>query len=125
MKIKTKAVLYLSGVFISGLLLGMVIGIYTERSTDASPPLSFTEYHGKSQVVAKLRAELDLNDQQVASIEKIVDSCRQRFLALRDDFKPLSDRLVSKMNADIRAILTSEQRERFDKFLDREFRKRR
>lgn len=117
MNFKAKVLLYLGGIFLTGFLLGFVVGSFANRYTGASPRLSLTEYHSKAEIVKALKEELNLTGQQVGELEKIVDVCRDRFLTLRRDFKPRSDEIVRTAIAEIHGMLAPEQARRFDQFL--------
>lgn len=121
MRVKTKALMYLAVVFVTGFLLGFVVNSLTRQYAGASSSLSFSEYHQKPQIVESLKKELQLSDEQSVKLEAILDSSHERFVSLQNDYKPRCKQVVTKTITEIRAILTPEQASRFDQVLEKHF----
>lgn len=117
MTLKTKALLYLAGIFAIGFLLGFVAGSRTHLYTDADSTLPIADYHRQAETVRKLTSELGLNAEQARRLEQIVGACHRRFIALRNDYKPRSDEIIDHTISEIRAILTPEQNRLYDQYL--------
>lgn len=62
----------------------------------------------------RLRRDLNLNDQQAAQVRAILDETRNEFHQLHSEARPRYDELRRQANERIRAVLTPEQRQRFD-----------
>jgi Spy/CpxP family protein refolding chaperone len=61
-----------------------------------------------------MRAELNLTDQQTASVRAILDETRNEYRALRTELKPRFEEPRQKARAKIRGLLTPEQQQKFD-----------
>ena len=62
----------------------------------------------------EMRRDLNLNDEQATAIRSILDETRNEYRALRAEMKPRFDAPRLKARERIRALLTPEQRQRFD-----------
>ncbi|MFH3579684.1 hypothetical protein WAH98_22235, partial [Acinetobacter baumannii] len=62
----------------------------------------------------QLRRDLNLTEEQAAQIRQILDQTRDEFRRLRAEVRPRYDAIRQNADARIRAVLTPEQRARFD-----------
>ena len=62
----------------------------------------------------KMRSELNLTDQQTASVRTILDETRNEYRALRTELRPRFEEPRMKARARIRALLTPDQQQKFD-----------
>ena len=61
-----------------------------------------------------MRQDLKLDDQQAASVRTVLDETRNEYRALRTELRPRFDEPRLKARARIRALLNSEQQQKFD-----------
>ena len=81
--------------------------------------------YGKHHGMERLLDELELSQEQRAEIERVLDRHRPRVEAIWDSCKPRMSAHIDSTNAEIRALLTPEQRDTFDGQLrEREARRR-
>ena len=62
----------------------------------------------------KMRRELELDERQSAEVRKILDETRNEYRSLRSEARPRFDAIRQSARTRIRALLTPEQRQRFD-----------
>ncbi len=113
---RLKVWLVLLGVFALGSVTGAALdSVYRLRSS-----ANQGEKLGKGEAFMNmLRSELGLNEQQSAQINTIVNETRNEFRALRAEARPRYDAIRQKSRERIRAILTSEQQQKFDQMIAR------
>lgn len=68
----------------------------------------------------RLASELSLSDEQKEGVADILEARRQRAAEAMEQMGPFLKAQLDSMNAEIRALLTPEQQERFDEFVARE-----
>jgi Spy/CpxP family protein refolding chaperone len=108
-----KAVALLVVVFLLGLALGG-FGTYffwagaIERG-----------HHSKQHIVEELTRELALTPDQQKQLSQILDDTRARFEAIHEQMRPQYDAAREEGRNRIRAILTADQRPKFDAFVRR------
>jgi Spy/CpxP family protein refolding chaperone len=66
------------------------------------------------EVFEKMRRDLDLTEEQAASVRKILESTRDSYRELRGETRPRFDAIRQSARTRIRALLTPEQQQRFD-----------
>ena len=64
--------------------------------------------------VEKMRRDLTLTDDQMKSVSGILDETKNEYKALRQELKPRFDEPRLRARAKIRALLNSEQQQKFD-----------
>jgi Spy/CpxP family protein refolding chaperone len=121
---KRRAALWVAVVFVLGAALGGVFGyFYGHRNTvaAANPPLS--EPQRRAQRVEQLTQELGLTNDQRQQLDSTLLQLHTEYKSIRDQS---DQRLSSQMNQarqkgrdQIRAILTPEQKPKFEEFLKR------
>ncbi|MDT7688162.1 MAG: motif family protein [Acidobacteriota bacterium] len=100
-------------VFVLGCVTGALLdSAYRLRAANAR-----TEGRGRresEEVFEKMRRDLNLTEEQAASVRKILDSTRDSYRELRAETRPRFDAIRQSARTRIRALLTPEQQQRFD-----------
>ena len=112
-----KAALWVGVVFLLGAALGGMIGYgFARRSVSAaSTPLS--EPVRRAQRVEQLRQELSLTSAQVQQLDVILLQRHTEARAIHEQTDAQLDQVHQKGRDQIRAILTAEQKPKFEQFL--------
>jgi len=104
-----------------GLLAAVAVASFAAGATinraDAAPP---TDWRERCSYSGMLKDRLDLSDAQRDSIRSLMRSHRPAMRALMAPFQPQVDSLRADMREQVRALLTPEQRMRYDSLLARE-----
>jgi hypothetical protein len=118
-KSRLSAAVYLLLVFLSGALVGgFSHRLYMTRSVNAAPR-SPDEWRKK--YVSELRERLTLDNQQVNELQQILDETRKKFQQMRDQEKPVAQKIQNEQTDRIRAMLRPDQQQRYEEFrLERE-----
>ena len=121
---KRRAALWVAVVFVLGAALGGVFGyFYGHRSTvaAANPPLS--EAQRRAQRVEQLTSELSLTNDQKQQLDSTLLQLHAEYKSIRDQsnqqLNSRMDQAHQKGRDQIRAILTPEQKPKFEEFLKR------
>jgi Spy/CpxP family protein refolding chaperone len=121
---KRRAALWVAVVFVLGAALGGVFGyFYGHRSTvaAANPPLS--EPQRRAQRVEQLTQELGLTKDQKQQLDSALSQLHAEYKSIRDQsnqqLNSQMDQARQKGRDQIRAILTPEQKPKFEEFLKR------
>ena len=115
---KKKAALWVAAVFLLGAALGGVLGyIFAHHSVFANAPL--TEAERRAHRVEQLTRELGLNDDQRQQLDTILSGIHAEYKGLREQHDAQMDQARQKGRNQIRAILTPEQKPKFEEFLKR------
>jgi protein CpxP len=99
-------------VFVLGSVTGAALtGLYRSRAGGGG-----AEAHERAarERFEKMRSELNLTDQQTSSVRTILDETRNEYRALRTELRPRFEEPRMKARAQIRALLTPEQQQKFD-----------
>ena len=104
---------FLLGAIIGGLVTTTLIRHHVLRLRRHGPP----RMH--SLIENRLTKDLDLTDEQRASIREILDEFEPRFHGFDRDIRMEIDAIRDEMNERIREVLTPEQRAKFDENLER------
>ena len=115
---RTKLIMWtvLVAVFLLGSVTGAALsGLIRSRASGARD----SRERSVSERFAKMRAELNLTDQQTTQIKTILDDTKSEYKALRTELKPRFDEPRLKARAKIRALLTPEQQQKFDAIVAR------
>ena len=106
---RLKVWLVLVVVFILGSITGAALtGLYRLRA--GSDPRE----KNPQQRFEKMRSELSLTDDQTKAVSAILDEARNEYRALRGELRPRFEEPRQKARTKIRALLTSEQQQKFD-----------
>jgi hypothetical protein len=111
------ALLYLVLVFASGILVGVVSHrLYVTSSVSATvqQPRSMDEVRKK--YLADMRARVGVDDQQVASVNRILDDTKRKFDELTKKEKPLHDAIQQDQIESINALLNAKQQVAYEQW---------
>jgi Spy/CpxP family protein refolding chaperone len=114
-----KAALWVGFVFLLGAALGGVLGNVFGVHARNVPPPQLTEGEKRAQKVQRLTQELSLAPDQQKEVEAIIASVQAQYKAIRQSTEPQIDEARQKGREQIRAILTPEQKPKFEDFLRR------
>jgi Spy/CpxP family protein refolding chaperone len=121
---KRRAALWVAVVFVLGAALGGVFGyLYGHRSivAAANPPLS--EAQRRAQRVEQLTQELGLTNDQKQQLDSTLSQLHAEYKSIHDQsnqqLNSSMDQARQKGRDQIRAILTPEQKPKFEEFLRR------
>jgi len=116
MRSKTSASILLIGVFILGGITGAVsYSLYLRRvEASGARPGSHWASH---DIVKKFAQDLDLGAEQQEQLKIIIDQSRERFGALRRQFRPQYEAIRRETNDKIRQILRDDQKTKFEKII--------
>jgi Spy/CpxP family protein refolding chaperone len=116
---KRKAALWVGGVFLLGAALGGVLGyVFAHHSVSAAnPPMS--EPDRRARRVAELTRELTLTPEQAKQLDAILMQRHAQAKALHEQSDAQVEQVRQSGRAEIRGILTPEQKPKFDEFLKR------
>jgi hypothetical protein len=112
---RIKPWIVLALVFIAGVVAGVGGSRYAVRKI-------IDEATNKPEIVAArlergLNRQLALTPEQKPRVHEIVEHSQQELVALRKEFQPRLATILKRGERDIRAVLTEEQREKFDRML--------
>lgn len=71
---------------------------------------------GRQQFVQRLNQKLELTPEQSTNVDRIMEASRERVAKLWDPIAPQAREEVRKVRTQIYAILTSEQKAKFDEY---------
>jgi len=111
--------IYLALVFASGILVGVVSHRLYETSTvnaNNLPAQPRTMDEVRKRYLSDMRAKVGVNDTQIAAVNTILDETKHKFDDLHRQEKPLRDKIQQEQIESIRAILTSDQSNAYDKW---------
>lgn len=119
---KRTAALWVAAVFVLGVALGGVFGyFFGHRSTFAAPPTPLSEPERRAHRLDQLTHELALSDAQRQQMDAILLQGHNESKGIRDqNTQQLSaqmDQERQKNRERIRAILTPEQKPKFEEYL--------
>jgi hypothetical protein len=107
-------------VFASGILVGVVSHrLYVTTSTvsaTAIVPAPRTMDEVRKKYLADMRAKVGVNEQQVASVNQILDDTKRKFDELHAQEKPMHDKVTQEQVEAISALLTPPQKVAYDKW---------
>lgn len=121
------------------LVLGMSLGVVLDRTVlnrsglfwrggdSLGGPGRAGDERGRRQAgrfLAALSRELDLSEAQKSELEKLLEANREKAHSFWEEARRSYAELRKRFRAEIRALLTPEQQERFDDWLAREDAKR-
>lgn len=114
-KTRREAGLLVIVVFLLGVLLGGVGNhLWGERVWGLQ-----TVPHGRDQILSQLTRDLQLSGDQVQQISKIVDETRGQMRALSAPLDSQREQIRQQGRDRIRALLTPEQKSKFEEFTQR------
>ncbi len=119
MSVSRKAALWVGVVFLLGAALGGMIGYVFAHHTALAAPAQLTETARRAQKVQRLTQELDLSADQAKQLDVIMASVQAQYKAIHQTTDPQINEARQKGREQIRAILTPEQKPKFEEFLKR------
>lgn len=121
---RLKIWLVVVGVFALGCLSGVALdGAYRLRA--AGRDRAGERGHHGQDVFERMRADLNLTEEQARQVKAVLDETRDEFRTLSAECRPRYDAIRQKGRERIRALLTPEQQQRFDaKVAERDARER-
>jgi Spy/CpxP family protein refolding chaperone len=113
---KQRAALWVAVVFLLGVSLGGVVGyIFAHRSVSANAPMTAAER--RAHKVEELTRVANLTPEQQQQLDGILTQVHSEYKAVREQSDAQIDQARQKGRTQIRAILTPEQRPKFEEFL--------
>ncbi len=119
MSVSRKAALWVGVVFLLGAALGGMIGYVFAHHTALAAPAQLTETARRAQKVQRLTQELDLSADQAKQLDVIMASVQAQYKAIHQTTDPQINEARQKGREQIRAILTPDQKPKFEEFLKR------
>jgi Spy/CpxP family protein refolding chaperone len=114
-----KAALWVGVVFLLGAALGGMLGYVFAHHTAMAAPAQITDAEKRAQKVQRFTEELNLTVDQQRQLETIIASVQAEYKAIHQSTDPQIDQARQKGREQIRAILTLEQKPKFEEFLKR------
>jgi Spy/CpxP family protein refolding chaperone len=114
-----KAALWVGVVFLLGAALGGMLGYVFAHHTALAAPAQMNEAERRAQKVQRLTQELNLAADQQRQLEAILASVQAQYKVIHQSTEPQINEVRQKGREQIRAILTPEQKSRFEEFLKR------
>jgi Spy/CpxP family protein refolding chaperone len=106
-------------VFLLGAALGGMLGYVFAHHTAMAAPAQMTDAQKRAQKVERLTQELNLTASQQQQLDAILTSVQGEYKVIRQSTEPQIDQARQKGREQIRAILTPEQKPKFEEFLKR------
>lgn len=116
---KFKAASWLLIVYLLGIAIGAVAGQLAFSRVHASTSVRLTAQARRTQSVERLAREANLTDVQRQSLNRILSDTLLRFDAIHQQTDARISQLRTHARGEIRAILTPEQRLKYDECLRR------
>jgi hypothetical protein len=115
---RLSAALYLVLVFASGILVGVVSHrLYVTSTVSATTiPAPRTMDEVRKKYLADMRAKVGVDEQQLASVNQILDDTKRKFDELHAQEKPTHDKVTQEQVDAISALLTPPQKVAYDKW---------
>ena len=115
---KQRAAIWVAVVFLLGASLGGLVGyVFAHRSVSANTPLTAQERRAKK--VEELTRVADLTPEQRQQLEAILTQLHGEYKALHEQSDAQINQARQQGRNQIRAILTPEQKPKFEEFLKR------
>jgi hypothetical protein len=104
-------------ILFAGIIIGGALVIILMPERIMMPPPG-PEFEGL-RILPLLRRDLDLSDEQVKKIEPILNSNMEKLRVMRESARVEIAQILEQMNSEISAVLTEEQKTRWQEGLDR------
>ncbi len=112
-----KAALWVGAVFVLGAALGGVLGYLTAHHSASAANQPSTEPERRAHRVEQLTRDLSLTPAQSQQLDAILKERHAESKAIHDQTDLQTDQVRQKGRDQIRAILTPEQKPKFEEFL--------
>jgi Spy/CpxP family protein refolding chaperone len=119
MSVSRKAALWVGVVFLLGAALGGMVGYIFAHHTALAAPAQMTDAARRAQKVQHLTQELGLSSEQQKQLDVIMAGVQAQYKAIHQTTEPQINEARQKGREQIRAILTPEQKPKFEEFLKR------
>lgn len=117
--VKQRAALWVGVVFLLGAALGGMLGYEFAHRSYAASTAQLSDAAKRQQKVAELTQELSLTNAQKQELDAILTEMQGEFKAIRKQTDPQIEVARQKGRERIRAILTPDQKPKFEDFLRR------
>jgi flagellar basal body-associated protein FliL len=117
--VQQKATLWLAIVFVLGAALGGVLGYAFAHLSYASEPVHLSAEAKRVQRREQLVREVGLDAEQQKQAIAILDESQNEYKAVHTVMDPQVEAVRQKMRDKIRALLTADQKPKFEIFLQR------
>jgi esterase/lipase len=115
--IRQKATLWLAIIFVLGAALGGIFGYALAHHTYAAAPIVLTAEAKRAQRREQMTREVNLNAEQQKQVGAILDQAQTEYKAVHDVMDPQIEVVRQKTRDKIRALLSGDQKPRFEEFL--------
>jgi membrane protein YqaA with SNARE-associated domain len=115
--IRQKATLWLAIVFVLGAALGGVLGYAFAHRGYAAEPAVLSAQARRVQRREKLTHDVGLNPDQQKQVAAILDQAQGEYKAVHTAMDPQLEAVRQKTRYKIRAVLTDDQKPKFEEFL--------
>ena len=119
LSVTRKAALWVGVVFLLGAALGGMLGYVFAHHTAMAAPTQMTDAEKRAHKIQQLTEELSLTRDQQKQLDVIMTSVHAQYTAIHQSTEPQIDQVRQKGREQIRAILTPEQKPKFEDFLKR------
>ena len=118
---RSTSLLVVAALFLSGVAIGALgMHLYYWQTLDSSPRGGFMRSPvPMPKVMGWMEQELDLTAEQRAAIREILADSMRRGSEMRDEMRPRVEELVRETSDRIDAVLTEEQRRRYQELRQR------
>jgi Spy/CpxP family protein refolding chaperone len=113
-----KAALWVGVVFLLGAALGGMLGYVSAHKAMASSG-QMSDADKRAQKIQRLTDEVGLTQAQQSQIDAIMSSVQRQYKEIHKSEEPMIDAARQRGREQIRAILTAEQKPKFEEFLKR------
>ena len=113
-KVKTQVWLLILVVFLLGGVAGASVDRLLLLKGQSSSPPGKGERGGRGRMIEQMQKDLNLTNEQTASVRAIFEDMRKEFSPRRFDECPGVKESREKSRSRVRAILTPEQQKKFD-----------
>ena len=111
---RTSAILYLTLVFASGILVGGVSHrLYMTTSASASTTTE-TSAQWHKRYLKTMKEKVAVSDAQISVVDKLLSDAKRKMDDLRAQEKPVHDKLQQELIEDIRSGLNDQQKAAYD-----------
>ncbi|HEY1422852.1 MAG TPA: hypothetical protein VGF20_05325 [Candidatus Acidoferrum sp.] len=117
--VQQKATLWLAVVFVLGAALGGVLGYAFAHRSYASGPAPMTAEAKRAQRREQMVQEVGMDAEQQKQAIAILDESQNEYKAVHNVMDPQMDAIRQKTRDKIRALLTADQKPKFETFLHR------
>jgi Spy/CpxP family protein refolding chaperone len=114
-----KAALWVGVVFLLGVALGGMTGYVFAHKTVAAAPPQMSDAERRAQKIQRLTDEVGLTPAQQTQIDGVMTSIQGQYKAIHEAEEPQIDAVRQHGREQIRALLTAEQKPKFEEFLKR------